>query len=170
MGAPHSKKKNEKILSTKQSNIILQVKIVMLGSTIAGKTTLINSLINNEFDESILGSSLVQYSSKDIKINDKEIIKLHIWDTLGRERLREINKHFIKKSDMYIIVFDVRNKKEMNEISFFLDQIKELEKNYKTKPIFLIGNKCEKNNEHPREISKEIAEDFASKIIYFILK
>ena len=47
--------------------------------------------------------------------------------------------------------------------------IKEVEEDYKEKPIFLIGNKCEKNNKRPREISKEIVEDFALKnnLFYF---
>ena len=58
----------------------------------------------------------------------------------------------------------------MDEISYFLNMIKEVEEDYKEKPIFLIGNKCEKNNKLPREISKKFAEDFALKIIYFILK
>ena len=169
MGAPYSKKiKNEKIVSNNLP-VTKTYSLVMLGSTIAGKTTLINSLINNEFDESLYASTGLSHSDITIKINDNEIIKFDIWDTVGRIKYRTLHKILLKDSSMYIIAFDVRSEKEMNEISFFLNQIKEVEKDYKEKPIFLIGNKCEKNNKHPREISKEIAEDFASKnnLFYF---
>ena len=115
MGAPHSKKtKNEKILSTEQSNN-LPVKqtysLVMLGSSFAGKTTLINSLINNEFDEFLCASTGLSHSDITIKINDNEIIKFDIWDTVGRIKYRTLHKILLKDSSMYIIVFDVRREK-----------------------------------------------------------
>ena len=58
--------------------------LVMLGSTIAGKTTLINSLINNKYDESIECTTIPSLKMKDIKIDDKKMVKLDIWDTAGR--------------------------------------------------------------------------------------
>ena len=56
----------------------------MLGSTIARKTTLINSLINNKYDESIECTTIPSLKMKDIKIDDKKMVKLDIWDTAGR--------------------------------------------------------------------------------------
>ena len=159
-------------ISNEQSNTLPvenNYSFIMLGSTFAGKTTLINSLINNKFVDSIESTIGCDYSTKYIKINDKENIKLVIWDASGKEVSRKANSVFIKNRNIHVIVFDVRRKEEMNDISYFLNQIKQMDKDYKEKPIFLIGNKCEKNNNNPRQISKEIAEDFASKnnLFYF---
>ena len=175
MGAPHSKKsKNKNILPTEQSNTLpveteTEYCLTMLGSTHAGKTTLINSLINNKFDDSFCTSNTCEYSSKDIRINDKENIKLGIWDTIGREVGRKLMKNFIINGQIYIIVFDLKDKREIDEISYFFNMIKEVVEDYEEKPIFLIGNKCEKNDYHEREIIKEIGENFALKnnLFYF---
>ena len=61
---------------------------------------------------------------KDIKIDDKKMVKLDIWDTVGREIVRKMNKNYIANKNIFAIVFDVRYEEEMDgiyEISYFLN-------------------------------------------------
>ena len=108
MGLPYSKAiENENILPPEQSSNIIEENnyaLVMLGSTIAGKTTLINSLINNKYNESIECTTIPSLKMEDIKIDDKKIVKLNIWDKVGREIVRKINKHYIANK-IYLLLF-----------------------------------------------------------------
>ena len=60
-----------------------------------------------EFKENLESTSINSYS--DIKIGEefqKEII-LHLWDTVGQEGYRKINKLFIRNLDCTVIGYDI---------------------------------------------------------------
>ena len=99
-------------------------------------------------------------------MNDGEDVNYYLWDTPCFPKYEELTKKiYIKNKDIYIIVFDVKDKFRFDRVYFWLESIKEINPNA---PIILLGNKCEED-EKPREISKEFALDLASKnnSVYF---
>ena len=139
----------------------------MVGSTYAGKTALMNSLFENIFEDSILVTSAPNINQINLVMNDGEEIKFIIWDTPSFLHFEQLTiNQLIKKKDIYIIVFDVKDQSRFDKVSFYLNEIKAVAK--KNAPIILLGNKSEKDNK-PREISRELAEEFAFKndLIYF---
>ena len=139
----------------------------MVGSTYAGKTALMNSLFENIFEDSILVTSAPNINQINLVMNDGEEIKFIIWDTPSFLHFEQLTiNQLIKKKDIYIIVFDVKDQSRFDKVSFYLNEIKAVAK--KNAPIILLGNKSEKDNK-PREISREFAEEFALKndLIYF---
>jgi small GTP-binding protein len=115
-------------------------KIVLLGDSGVGKTSLIKRYLYDKFDimENITLGGL--FFNKIIDYKDKQKIKLDIWDTAGQERFKSMLPMYIRNTDIAIIVFDsckINNVKEYFEtwITFIR------ENNNNNILIYLIGNK-----------------------------
>ena len=74
-----------------------KIKIILIGESGTGKTSLINAYNGNEFNNNITTSLSSNFIKKIIKINQINYT-IKIWDTAGQERFRSINKIFIKDS------------------------------------------------------------------------
>ena len=87
----------------------LEIKVVILGCSSSGKTSIVNRYIGNTFD----GNSPPTYGTthfiKEIKIEDKSII-FNIWDTPGAERYLPSNKYFTQFADAIILIYSIDNK------------------------------------------------------------
>ena len=114
------------------------MKIGLLGDSGVGKTNIINSILNVDFNEEEISTiSLYKFEIKVILKKDNEV-KLIVWDTSGQERFRSLAIKTIKNIDGIILVFDVTNRSSFKNISNWLRLIKE---NTEQKPnIILFGN------------------------------
>ena len=66
---------------------IKEAKVVMIGSTTVGKTSITIRLTRSTFVESTTSTIGASFQSKTLTV-DEEQIKLQIWDTGGSERYR----------------------------------------------------------------------------------
>ena len=90
-------------------------KITLVGESGVGKSSIINYFINKKFDNLIIPTNNVGYSSKTLEINGRKI-KLDIWDTAGQEKYRSLTKIFYSNSQGVIIVYDITNHESFEEI------------------------------------------------------
>ena len=101
------------------------MKIGLLGDSGVGKTNIINSILNVDFNEEEISTiSLYKFEIKVILKKDNEV-KLIVWDTSGQERFRSLAIKTIKNIDGIILVFDVTNRSSFKNISNWLRLIKE---------------------------------------------
>ncbi len=77
------------------ANQIHLIKIILLGSTLSGKTSIIQRMENNIFDKTIKTTNGAQYIMKSYYYFNKNW-KLNIWDAPGNIKYRNLNKIFIK--------------------------------------------------------------------------
>ena len=138
---------NEKI------NKIYNIKIILLGETGVGKTSLINAYLDKQFNSSEIITSQSNLSFKIIEIHNKKL-SLNIWDTMGHERYRSITKNFYRNADGILFVFDVTKEETFNHIKDWLISSDECDKDFKK---IIVGNKIDLE----RVISKEKMEHFA---------
>jgi small GTP-binding protein len=90
------------------------VKVVLLGESGVGKTSIINQFITNKFNPRISTSVSAQFISKTINFPEFEkSIKFDIWDTVGQEKYRSLTKIFYKDARVILLVYDITK-----EISF----------------------------------------------------
>ena len=84
------------------------IKVVLLGESGVGKTSIINQFTTNKFNSKCPTSVSAQFSSKVIKFPqfDKSI-KFDIWDTVGQEKYRSLAKIFYKDAKIIILVYDI---------------------------------------------------------------
>ena len=72
-----------------------EIKVILIGESGTGKTSLINATMGLKFKEHLESTTTNSFSSKKVTINNKEYI-LNLWDTIGQEKFRSLTKIFIK--------------------------------------------------------------------------
>ena len=135
----------------------LEVKIITLGDSHVGKSSLIFKFIEDKFSSSYMSTVGFDLKFKTIKINNEEI-KVMIFDTAGQERFRSLASNYIKKANGILLVYDISDKNSFLNIENWMTNIKE--ESSDTIPIILIGNKCDLDEQ--RKIQKEEGEQFAN--------
>ena len=81
-------------------------KIVVIGDSCTGKTSLIDRLTNKCFKLGTLPTVGAEFQTH-IAILDGEEVKLNIWDTAGQERYKSVTKSYYKNALGIIIVYDI---------------------------------------------------------------
>ena len=165
----HSKKSNfskeDEIKSNKtrdyeilpdQEKFDLSFKIIVIGDSNVGKSSLANKAIKNKFNPGYSATLGFEYFSYFIKIDDK-VIKLQIWDTCGQEIYQSLITNFYRNSSLAIMVYAINNRTSFEHIDNWLKEIKR-NSNPDAK-IFLIGNKTDLEEE--RKISFEEGKNYA---------
>lgn len=114
-------------------------KILFLGDSNVGKTSIVNSYCDNDFSNS--NTIGVDFNSKITEINNK-LIKFNIWDTSGDEKFRNIVNCYYKGARGIILVFDITNYDSFENLHNWMNDINDNSDNYFV-PIVLVGNKCD---------------------------
>ena len=96
------------------------IKVVLLGESFVGKTSLINVFTNNKFQEDSLASVSASCLNKKIETN-KGLYTVRIWDTAGQEKFRSLNKIFIKDSNIVIFVYDITRSITLDELNYWFE-------------------------------------------------
>ena len=102
-------------------------KVVLLGESGVGKTSIISRYISNTFGnrKPTTGANFV---TKTILLEDEnKSIKFELWDTAGQERYRSLAKVFYKNAAVCVLVYDITRKSSFEELKLFW--IKELKEN-----------------------------------------
>ncbi len=116
------------------------IKIVLLGETSVGKTSIISRFASNSFNPNTLSSLSAQFVSKTVEIDGKSL-KLDLWDTAGQEKYRALAKIFYKDARVICLVYDITNKKSFEAMKDFWYE-KQTKLNVEGDPIFaVVGNK-----------------------------
>ena len=137
------------------------IKIVLLGESGVGKTSIISQFIDQTFQEDLQSSTGGTFSSKTFTYDNGKILKLEIWDTAGQERYRALTKMFYKDANAAILVYDITRKRSFEELqNYWFEQIKESA----PQNIMLVvdANKCDLIQEE--EVDEGAARDYSKGI------
>ena len=134
-------------------------KILLIGDSGVGKTSVILRFTKNIFKEEFLNSIGVDFKSKDLNI-DGQKVKLQIWDTAGQERFRTITASYYRGAHAIAIVFDLTQRISYEHVKRWMNDINKFAKENVLK--FLIGNKSDLINE--RKVYYEEARALASQM------
>lgn len=102
----------------------LNLKVILLGDSTVGKTSIFTQYIKKEFQISTLATIGMDNTKKTIKL-DGRTINLSILDTPGNPTFRNITKNSIRNSDIIIIVFDITNKNSFENLEKWYNFVKE---------------------------------------------
>ena len=127
-------------ISIEEEYYDLKIRLMLIGDSNVGKTSIIKRYCNNQFSPSYISTVGIDFETKYLRLNGK-IINLQIWDTAGQERYKVLAKNYYKNSDGFIIVYDITDKKSFNNVANWITQIKDsASENVK---CVLLGNKCD---------------------------
>ena len=134
-----------------------KIRIGLLGDAEVGKTSIMKSLIDEEFDSECLPTiGLDKFEKKECLEGGKEI-KLIVWDTSGQERFRSLALKALKHIDGIVLVFDVTNKQSFDNLDEWIAIIR---KNFLNPIVILCGNKVDLDKQE-WEVDKEEIERLA---------
>lgn len=92
-------------------------KVVLIGENKTGKTSIVNRLIYQTFDEDLKETMCPCSYNMIFKYQSKNKIKLNIWDLPGGKKFRPLNKLFIKNADVVVFVYNIIDKTSFEEIT-----------------------------------------------------
>ena len=144
-----------KASSIDKSNEI-NLKILILGDSSVGKTTLLLKYVDGYFPTIYVATIGVEYKIKKINLDGLDI-NLQIWDTAGQERFRGITKNFMKGADGIIYTYDITNKSSFDNLKNWIAQSEESTEGFKK---IIVGNKTDL--EDKRQVSEDAFRRFCT--------
>lgn len=133
------------------------IKVILLGDSNVGKSSLINRLINNNFTEQ-QATIAIESHSYTISFNEY-LIRMQIWDTAGQEKFNSIVSNYYKGTDVGIFIYSIDIQDSFNNVKEWFKILKE---NTNENSInVLLGNKTDLEDEK-RTVTYEQGEKFAT--------
>ena len=140
--------------SNKEKREMIRLKILILGDSAIGKTSLLLKYVDGYFPKIYISTLGVEFKSKTINLNGIDI-KLQIWDTAGQERFHCITKNFMKGSDGIIFAYDITNRSTFDNLKNWISEAQEAAGDFEK---IIVGNKIDLEKE--RKVSKESLNKF----------
>ncbi|KAL5546060.1 hypothetical protein UlMin_005747 [Ulmus minor] len=138
--------------SSDQSNTYdLSFKIVLIGDTGVGKSSLVVGFISNSADN-LAPTIGVDFKIKQLTVGGKRL-KLTIWDTAGQERFRTLTSSYYRGAQGIILVYDVTRRDTFTSLSDVWIKEVELYSTNQNCVKMLVGNKVDRESE--RAVSRE---------------
>ncbi len=137
----------------------IELKIITLGNSEVGKTSIINRFTSNYFDKDLINTIGIDSKTHQMKIGEKTV-NLKIWDSAGQERFRSIQKHYYNQVDGILFVYDITKEDSFKIIESWFDEVKT--KAINTLCGVLIGNKSDLEDE--RDVSTEDGKKLADQL------
>lgn len=140
------------------------VKVVLLGESGVGKTSIINQFTTNKFDPDCVSSLSAQYISKIINYEDMgKTIKFEIWDTAGQEKFRSLAKIFYNNAKVIIFVYDITSSKTFSAIKeYWYEQIKLNSDSQAVLALVANKNDLYNNQQVPNSEGQEFADEIGA--------
>ena len=117
-----------------------EVKMLLVGPSGGGKTSLLKRLVNNEFDPQVTATWGINRETWPVSI-DEQNVKVNVWDFGGGEWMHSAHHFFFTKRSIYVIVVDNNKNEAENEVEYWLEWIKSYGGNC---PVIIVGNKVDK--------------------------
>ena len=104
----------------------LPCKVVLIGESGVGKTSIIQRYTNNTFNAVLAATPGASFTTKTIYLQEyKQSIKFEIWDTAGQEKYRSLAKVFYKNASICILVYDITRRSSFDELKkYWVNEIK----------------------------------------------
>ena len=117
-----------------------EFRIIALGDSGVGKSSIFKRYVCNKFDEDNLSTIGLAFANKELTLKNKEKVSLRLVDTGGQEKYKAITKSYYKNANGVLFVFAHDDKDSFDHI---IEWIKLFDENCNNKdiPKFLIGNK-----------------------------
>jgi len=125
-----------------------EAKLLLIGQGSVGKTSLIERLIRNKYDQNQAQTDGLNVETWNVQVNSKDI-RVNVWDFGGQEIYHATHQFFLTKRSLYLLVCNCRTSEEENRIEYWL---KLIESFGGQSPVIIVGNK---KDEQPLDINRK---------------
>jgi len=146
------------------ANKTYQFKLVLLGDTSVGKSSIVIRFVKgqfSEYQESTIGAAFL---TQTVPVQDCTV-KFEIWDTAGQERYHSLAPMYYRGAAAAIVVYDITSQESFHRAKSW---VKELQRQGSPDVVIaLAGNKIDREEE--REVAAADAKQYADdNSLYFI--
>ena len=130
----------------KNDEDMVEFKLITLGDSGVGKTSILKRYVSHKFDEEMLATIGFGFSTKELTSKNGTKIKLKLIDTAGQENFRSLSNTYLKNADCALFVFSHDSKESFDNIANWIKNLKDTNNeinNCKIFPAYLIGNKSD---------------------------
>lgn len=154
-----TRQQTQQVFFLSMANKGVDIKVVLLGKSSVGKTSLVERYLHNRF----LGDTVpyqntigAAYGAKKLNIAGKEV-QLGIWDTAGSERYESMSRIYYRDAGAAIVCYDLTDKSSLDRANFWIQELRDNEENCK---LYLCGCKRDVIAECPskRQVERGAAE------------
>jgi Ras-related protein Rab-7A len=123
------------------------LKVIILGDSGVGKTSLMNQYVNKKFSNQYKATIGADFLTKEVMVDDR-LVTMQIWDTAGQERFQSLGVAFYRGADCCVLVFDVNVAKTFENLDSWRDEflIQAGPKDAENFPFVVLGNKIDLEN------------------------
>ena len=138
------------------------IKVVLVGESGVGKTSIISQFTAHKFDPHRETSLSAQFITKIVEFADiGKSIKFDIWDTVGQEKYRALAEIFYRDAKVIVFVYDITTDFSFQELKKYWYE--ETKSKSTGKPILaLVANKIDLYND--QQVSNNDGMAFAQEI------
>lgn len=135
------------------------LKVIILGDTGVGKTSLMNQYVNRKFSNQYKATIGADFLTKEVMVDDR-IVTMQIWDTAGQERFQSLGVAFYRGADCCVLVFDVSAHSSFKSLDSWRDEflIQASPRDPENFPFVVLGNKVDLEGE--RVVSSKKAQQW----------
>lgn len=147
-------------------------RVVTIGETSVGKTSIITQLVKKSFnpnEKSTVGAMFVVYNQKldtnSLKdelnnniSNGDVVVEMQIWDTAGQERFRSLGPIYYRGAEAAVVVFDFTSQNSFDRLQSWITAFQDVAGTETI--IFIIGNKIDLKEKI--QVSTESAQNWAN--------
>jgi small GTP-binding protein len=130
-------------------------KVILVGSSGVGKTSLVQHLTDHTFSEQLQSTVGVEFRTWIARNPSGNDVKLNIWDTAGQERFRSVSKAYFRNAVGAILVFAIDSESSFIDLDAWLADLHQAAN--PNAVILLVGNKCDLQS---RQISETQAREY----------
>ena len=135
-------------------------KIITLGESGVGKTSIIRRYIHNIFDENNLSTIGLNFSFKEVKLKDGNTINLKLIDTAGQEKYRALAKSYFKNVDAALFVFAMNSQESFDNIKNWIKLFDDYHNGKTGIPKYLIGNKSDQERVVQDDLIEQLKNEY----------
>ncbi|EFN75149.1 ras-related protein Rab-28 [Harpegnathos saltator] len=143
-----------------EDSVEKRLKIVLVGDSGAGKTSIVQKFCNNDFARQYVPTAGIDFFLKNLTIGGCKNVNLHLWDVGGLALHGNMLDKYIFGAHIILLVYDVTNSSSFEILEEWLSQIRNFIDAYDEPLIALVGNKCDM--EHQRTVKRDRSHRFAA--------
>jgi len=131
-------------MSSANRKRVLVLKVIILGDSGVGKTSLMNQYVNRKFTNQYKATIGADFLTKEVAVDGQQVT-LQIWDTAGQERFQSLGVAFYRGADCCALVYDLTEPKTFESMESWREEflVQTSPKDPDNFPFVVIGNKSD---------------------------
>ena len=113
-------------MSRHEKKKVLSCKVLILGESNVGKSSIATRFLSNNFDFNKYTMSGAYQSTKSLYLKDcNKLINFEIWNTPGQKKFRILHRTLYANTNVFILVYDITNYSSFVELkNYWINDIK----------------------------------------------